>query len=459
MKKNLIIVLVTFVIGFSGCVKDLEKEGIRSNTRYSGRVIEKSENAPMKGVTVSVSDGSHVHASSTTNEEGRFEMDVNFDELNEHYMLHLDCANYPSMTEALKGMGQESFDYRDIVFFDKGNTTDWPRVTTKEISNITSNSAKSGGVIAYTGTAPITARGVCWGTSHDPTIEDNHSSDGTGAGEFVSNLTNLDLNTNYFVRAYATNQHGTYYGEEQSFVTADGLPTVVLNENSFAAVSSTSLSCSAEVTSNGGYSITGKGVCWNTIPLPTIYNSHSNDGSGNGYYNAMLTDLNPSNTYYIRAYATNAAGTAYSEQYIMTADHLNYLLLPRFHYMGDTFVVYSDDGNSYSVSEVEAYYHYSGCDWVPPGITLAGYGWRFPDENEINYMYQHKENIGGFSNTWYWFYWLDYDHMWTYVDNDNQMIIDLPLMVIGRMNFSNGAIELHSNDNASARVRLIRKED
>jgi hypothetical protein len=253
------------------------------------------------------------------------------------------------------------------------------------------------------------------------------------------------------VRAYATNQHGTYYGEEKSFVTADGLPTVVLNENSFVAASSTGISCSADVTSNGGYSITMKGVCWNTLPMPTIYNSHSNDGSGNGYYNAILTDLNPSNTYYIRAYATNAAGTAYSQQYIMTADHLNYLFLPRFQYLGDTYVVYPDDGNNYSVSELETYFCYYSTSSMPPQMTLGGYSWRFPDEDELRYMYQHQQSIGGFSNNSYWFYYWDWTFTWF-----PEPGVEAPYLELGRMNFSNGTV---SYDNNNARIRLIRKED
>lgn len=450
MKKSLIMIMAALAVMLIGCVKGLEKEGIKSITIFKGRVIEKSENAPIQGVTVSVSDGTHVHASSTTNDEGRFELEVNFNELNENYSLCLECLNYPSMTEALKGMGQEVFDYRDIVFFDKENTTNWPVVTTKEVSHVLSNAAKSGGTIAYTGIAPITARGVCWGTIHDPTIDDNHSSDGTGAGEFTSNITELELNTKYYVRAYATNLHGTFYGNELSFTTANGLPTVVLDENSFEAILPTSISCSSNVTSNGGYHVTGKGVCWNTLPMPTINNSHTNDGSGSGYYVSAITELNSTNTYYIRAYATNAAGTAYSDQYVMTADHLNYLFLPRFQYQGHTYVVYQDDGNNYNYSEVESYYYYHFQSTSVPGTTIAGYRWRFPDENEIRYMYQHKQDIGGFSNTWYWFYYLDED-TWS-----PEPGVLLHYQLLGRMNFSNGTI---SYDYSNARVRLIREED
>lgn len=94
-----------------------------------------------------------------------------------------------------------------------------PTVTTSSISGITQISALGGGEVTNNGGAEVTARGVCWSTSQNPTIADNHTSDGTGTGVFVSNLTGLTPNTPYYVRAYATNSVGTAYGNEVNFTT------------------------------------------------------------------------------------------------------------------------------------------------------------------------------------------------------------------------------------------------
>ena len=100
------------------------------------------------------------------------------------------------------------------------NTTSYiPTVTTAEISNITSATASCGGNATFDGGAEITARGVCWSTTSNPTIDDDFTADGTGTGEFTSNITGLADNTIYFVRAYATNSEGTAYGEEKIFRT------------------------------------------------------------------------------------------------------------------------------------------------------------------------------------------------------------------------------------------------
>ena len=92
-------------------------------------------------------------------------------------------------------------------------------VTTTTPSAISSISAMSGGNVTADGGAPVTARGVCWRTSEDPTTRDNHTTDGTGTGAFTSILTDLDRNETYYVRAYATNSAGTSYGSNKSFST------------------------------------------------------------------------------------------------------------------------------------------------------------------------------------------------------------------------------------------------
>ena len=94
-----------------------------------------------------------------------------------------------------------------------------PAVATSSVTDIKANSAECGGSVTSDGNGTVTARGVCWSTNPNPTINDNKTSNGSGTGSFTSNLTNLTENTTYYVRAYATNEKGTSYGEEKSFKT------------------------------------------------------------------------------------------------------------------------------------------------------------------------------------------------------------------------------------------------
>jgi C1A family cysteine protease len=95
-----------------------------------------------------------------------------------------------------------------------------PTITTNAVTSITAISAVSGGNVTSDGGASVTARGVCWGTSSSPTTANPHTTDGTGTGTFTSNITGLNPNTHYYVRAYATNSAGTAYGNQQEFTTA-----------------------------------------------------------------------------------------------------------------------------------------------------------------------------------------------------------------------------------------------
>ncbi|HEX2937233.1 MAG TPA: FISUMP domain-containing protein, partial [Bacteroidales bacterium] len=96
-----------------------------------------------------------------------------------------------------------------------------PEVTSAEITSVTETTAVAGGSVTADNGAPVTEKGVCWSTSQNPTTADNKTID-NGAGSFISNLTGLQANTTYYVRAYAINSEGTGYGNSVSFKTQLG---------------------------------------------------------------------------------------------------------------------------------------------------------------------------------------------------------------------------------------------
>jgi len=107
--------------------------------------------------------------------------------------------------------------YGNEISFQTNQSLTLPTLTTTPVSNITENSAQSGGNVTDDGGTTVTARGVCWSTSQNPTISDSYTSDGSGTGSFSSSITGLDQNTTYYVRAYAINSVGIAYGEQVSF--------------------------------------------------------------------------------------------------------------------------------------------------------------------------------------------------------------------------------------------------
>lgn len=97
-----------------------------------------------------------------------------------------------------------------------------PITTTVDATDITSSSAKSGGSISSENGSAVTAKGVCYGTSSNPTISGTCTSDGTGPSSFISNLTGLSPNTTYYYRSFATNNNGTSYGAQKTLTTLGG---------------------------------------------------------------------------------------------------------------------------------------------------------------------------------------------------------------------------------------------
>jgi len=107
-----------------------------------------------------------------------------------------------------------------VVTLNSCKNEEVPDLTTSEVTNITGTTASGGGTITDEGSGIIIERGICWSKGITPTTGSNITTEGSGAGTFSSNMTNLSALTTYIVRAYATNEFGTGYGNEVSFTTA-----------------------------------------------------------------------------------------------------------------------------------------------------------------------------------------------------------------------------------------------
>ena len=102
------------------------------------------------------------------------------------------------------------------------------------------------------------------------------------------------MSTTYYVRAYATTAAGTAYGEEKSFTTRDGIPTLTTAE--VTNITGATATCGGNITDNGGLNVTARGVCWSTSPNPTVADLHTTNDSGNGSFSSSITGLDVSTT-------------------------------------------------------------------------------------------------------------------------------------------------------------------
>ncbi len=186
-----------------------------------------------------------------------------------------------------------------------------PVIETLPVDSITTNSVISGGNIVDDGGSPVTARGICWNTTENPTISDNFTSNGSGTGSFTSEITGLECASPYFVRAYAINSVGTSYGSQVSFNTSECivyLPTVYTA--TITDISDTTATVGGNVTDDGGASVTETGIYWSASPNANVTGSKLIIGGGVGEFSTTLAGLSPGTTYYIVAYAVNSAGEA-----------------------------------------------------------------------------------------------------------------------------------------------------
>ncbi len=139
-------------------------------------------------------------------------------------------------------------------------------------------------------------------------------------GETAKDITvfsdkSLSLNTNYIYRIYSFNQTGKSLNYSNEFSIKTPLLIPSLTTNSVSEISTNSAKSGGTISSDGGSPILSKGIVWDIKSNPTIsITSKTNEGAGLGPFVSLITGVASSTTYYVRAYATNIAGTAYGNE-------------------------------------------------------------------------------------------------------------------------------------------------
>jgi len=212
------------------------------------------------------------------------------------------------------------------------------------------------------------------------------------------------------------------------------LPTVFTSDTKF--ISSVSANCIGNVTSDGGATVTDRGICYSTAPAPTTSGTKLSSGSGKGEIGFYLINLTPSTTYYVRAYAINSKGTAYGAEKSFTTTATSVIDIGYFYQGG---IIFYTDGTGHGL--IAAPYDQGTFNWgcegtsvsgtstvvgsgqvnttnivntcgtsniaarVCDNLTLYGYSdWFLPSKDELKLMHHnlHLLNIGGFSMNRYW---------------------------------------------------------
>ncbi len=303
MKSQIQIYLIIAIlsISFSSCTKVGHIHGTIKNAE-TGDLLENVK------IEISPSNMSSI----LTNSTGEF----TFSDLNEGlYTISVSKDGYTTTS-------------KDFTV-DKGNTTNADfslkkeqieilELTISNATNITASSASVLGNITELGESNITAHGHCWNNTAAPNINDNKTDYGTAneTGEFTSPITNLQANTTYYIRTFATNSEGTIYSNEISFTTIGGTATVSINNPT--NIDYQTITANGNISNLGMTNPTQHGFIWSeTNSNPTTTNNDGIKELGNtsitGSFMTNLMGFVAVTDYYIRAFVTNSYGTEYSE--------------------------------------------------------------------------------------------------------------------------------------------------
>ncbi|MBC6608117.1 T9SS type A sorting domain-containing protein [Hymenobacter sp. BT188] len=210
-------------------------------------------------------------------------------------------------------------------------------LSTTAITELTPTSANTGGTVAADGGNAVTARGIVWAKTPNPTISvTTKTADGAGTGAFASAITGLVPGTTYFVRAYATNSASTAYGEEISFTTVT-VPLAAEPTTQPTLTASQVASTSLQLNLAGGDGkkrlvVARRGSAVDAVPTDaTTYIADTEFGKGSvlgvGNFvvyngtgdNVTVTGLRANATYHFSVFAFNDNDTPYAENYLVTA--------------------------------------------------------------------------------------------------------------------------------------------
>lgn len=192
-----------------------------------------------------------------------------------------------------------------------------PDVSTTEVTSVTYNSASFSANVINVNNGTLKDAGFVYSTSPDPDLNSSRISCGSSEMLISAVATALSANTRYFVRAYATNEKGTSYGESNTFVTSEAPQVPVIETGLVSDIACNSAVVAGEIVKVGVSSgVSGYGHVWSMDPLPDIDDFNTKHGAtlSATSYVSTLTDLLPNKTYYVRAYATNELGTSFGSE-------------------------------------------------------------------------------------------------------------------------------------------------
>jgi hypothetical protein len=200
-----------------------------------------------------------------------------------------------------------------------GEATDMPILTTQPVGNVTASTATFNGTIISPGLPPYTERGFVYAKAAQPTLENclgKLTVEVSSSATFSANVTGLDANTTYYVRAYAVSPEGEAYGGDESFTA--GIAVTELSISAATNLGASSATLNATIISAGAPAYSERGFCYNKTGNPATSDTKRPVAAGDatGSYSLSVTGLDFQTAYYVRAYAIQNGVSVYSADVI-----------------------------------------------------------------------------------------------------------------------------------------------
>lgn len=198
----------------------------------------------------------------------------------------------------------------DVIFSTDGVPT---AISTSEATNIGNNSARLNGIITVAGVPAYTEKGFCYSKTNNPTISNNKVEVfGSGTGDYYYDLSGLEYQTRYYVRAYAIQKGIPVYGTPIDFTTS--WCGVQVNTSAVTEIEPTVAIFNGIITNAGSPAYTERGFCyseWSNAPTVNHNKIVVNGNGTTGNFSKKVTGLSSGETYYVRAYAIQNGETVY----------------------------------------------------------------------------------------------------------------------------------------------------
>ncbi len=292
----------------------------------------------------------------------------------------------------------------NVVSFEPVQTL--PTVVTEDPSSMSVGLGRAtfNGNIKYLGDPAYTEKGFVYGPVHNPTVDDDIKKvvSGKSDGVYSANVSGLEMNTIYYVRAYATNSLGTAYGTEKMVDMSQIMPQVTTKNAQ--DITGTSATLYASLDSVGDPALSERGFIYGAMPVPTMDLQEivkvAVAGSAVGDYTSYVSGLTAGTTYYVRAYAVAAEKVSYGEVISFKAQDPNYIVL-------------ADAGIMVQKEDIGFGSHYSVNMMCENSISSGYTDWRLPTIDELMVLFNNRMEIGGFDTTNNSYSTYSFHHYWS----------------------------------------------